>query len=202
MRALMAFCLSMYVAPFAAAQTAVEAQLSGQPLMYMKDGKVDGCGIRLVGVVVLSTLKDGIALDASVNIYNTGVGVVKALSYDVTLGAGQAGSKHRTMAIDRFWLKSPSGEATHPQDGQFHKTDDGGGRLYTVTVEDALNLLLAAATGNVVTLGLKRSAESHERIYFGRAKMTEGEKNQVISCMDSLVARMSKSLEVGTPKAP
>jgi hypothetical protein len=181
-----------FVAPQVSAQTQDEAQLIGQPLMYMKAGQVDGCGIRFLGAVMAGNLREGKAIDGSVNIYGDGLGAVKAISYDITRMQPNAGADRRVIPLDRFWFKAPGEEATYPRDGQFHKTDDQGGRLYAVKMEGALDLLVAAVTDKVLTIGLKRSGESRERIYFGRVTMTDAEKDQVRSCLDDLIARLSK----------
>jgi hypothetical protein len=189
MRTLFGIWLSICVAPFAHAQVAEEANLTGQPLMYMKNGQVDGCGVRLIGIVVASNLKKAEAIDGSVNVTMDGYGTVKGLSYDMIPGKAM---ERRNIPIERFWLKAPGSEATHPRDGQFHKTDDVGGRMYIVSVDAALQVLIAAVTDKTINVGLKRTPELRERIYFGRVEMTQGEKDQVLSCLDDLIVRLSK----------
>src|SRR5687767_9454444 len=74
-------------------QVAEEANISGQPLMYMKAGKVDGCGIRFIAVLLDPALRTGRGVDGSINVWAVGGAAVKGLTYDLDVAAMQAGMK-------------------------------------------------------------------------------------------------------------
>ena len=72
----------------ASAQGLMEARLDGQPLVYMRDGAVDACGIRIVVVDVPAAFNQAsliTAYDVSFNIKSSGHAVVNAGSTDADL---------------------------------------------------------------------------------------------------------------------
>ena len=83
------------------AQNLIEAQILGQPLVYMKAGKLDGCGIRLIVVDMPVSLKDNNPIpvwDLSFNMYLPGRGAVKIGSYNVSaaeMRIGKPGPKSK-----------------------------------------------------------------------------------------------------------
>src|SRR5262245_4337176 len=62
------------------AQNMIEMSLVGQPLQYLKDGSVSGCGVRVVGFV--PTREERVpreAVDVSFNIFLPFDGMVKGI---------------------------------------------------------------------------------------------------------------------------
>jgi hypothetical protein len=155
--------------------------------MYMKAGKVDACGIRVLGVTINADLATGLGVDGSINIYASGLSAVKGLSYDVKVGALKAGAKPRGVPLESFWFKAPGQDATHPIDGKFHDGEDIGSKLYVAKAETILEIYKAIIDGQALTIGVKRTQERSERIYFGRVKMSEEEHRQAITCLAELL---------------
>ena len=146
-------CLSLALCGFcnvAFGQAAEEAQITGQPLMYMKSGKVDGCGIRFIAVLIDPTLRGGRGVDGSINLWASGAAVVKGLSYDIDVAAMRSGTKAKRAQVERFWLKAPGQPATNPADGRFHNSDDEGAKLYGVKFDEGFELYKAAFEGGDV----------------------------------------------------
>jgi hypothetical protein len=154
--------------------------------MYMKSGKVDGCGIRFIAVLIDPTLRGGRGVDGSINLWASGAAVVKGLSYDIDVAAMRSGTKAKRAQVERFWLKAPGQPATNPADGRFHNSDDEGAKLYGVKFDEGFELYKAAFEGALITIGVKRSNERGERLYFGKVDMSDGEKAQALSCLSEL----------------
>jgi hypothetical protein len=114
------------------------------------------------------------------------MGAVKGLSYDVDVAAMRAGSKPRAAQLERFWIKAPEANATHPEDGRFHDSEDVGGKIYSVSFEAGLAIYKAIFDGASIAIGLKRIEERGDRIYFGKVDMSEAEKQQAIGCLVEL----------------
>jgi hypothetical protein len=53
--------------------------------------------------------------------------------------------------------------------------------------ETILEIYKAIIDGQVLTIGVKRTQERGERIYFGRVKMSDEEHRQAIACLVELL---------------
>lgn len=73
--------IALFASGVTQAQNVIPLQISGQPLQYMKDGTVTGCGVRMVGVRPTAPGRAEI-FDVSINVYTSGVSVLKGLSYN------------------------------------------------------------------------------------------------------------------------
>ena len=74
------FLLLACVALNAAAQGVVPTEMNGQPLQYMKDGKVIGCGIRIIAGRALGDDSFEFS-EVSVNLYASGTALIKGVAY-------------------------------------------------------------------------------------------------------------------------
>jgi hypothetical protein len=164
-------------------QAAEEAQITGQPLVYVKAGKLEGCGVRFVAALIGPNLKTGRGFDASVNVWTGGPAAVKALSYNVDVGAINAGSKPKASPLESFWIRAPGHQPTRPVDGYFRDSEDVGGKIYGVSFDMALPIFKAVFEEGPLMFGLQRKGERGERIYFGTIKMSDAERDQTLKCL-------------------
>lgn len=169
------------------AQSMEEAQISAQPLVYMKQGKLEGCGIRFIGVLLAPNLKTGRGLDTSVNIWTTGMAAAKGLSYDIDVAALRAGGKTNRAPINSFWIKAPDSNATSPLEGRINDSDDAGGKIYLIAFDSALPIFRAVIEEKSLMFGVGRQNETGEKIYFGVAKLSKAELEQITQCLREMV---------------
>src|SRR5687767_477882 len=91
----------MLFAMTAKAQNIVAVEISGQPLQYMKDGAVIGCGLRmLAGHSVGDHFEYA---DVSVNLYSEGHVLFKGSSYVARLNSGTPSGKPSAQAVRSAW---------------------------------------------------------------------------------------------------
>ena len=174
----------------AEAQNVISTQIVGQPLVYMKDGNVNGCGVRLI-VVVSPPLPSAAPVpvyDLSFNTFLPGYCVVKGSSSDVpsskTDGAPDF-SKERGIPLTTFWLKAKNKPATSPLTGTL-KGEKPGSILYKADIDAVLPLFAVAAKGETILVGTKRQGENFERIFTGAIAMPVNEIEEVIQCLDEI----------------
>ena len=90
-----------------AAQSMVEVEMTGQPLLYSQNGVTNGCGIRIVGVLPAgsspaNTIK---SFDVSSNYWSNGRSLVKMIGQLTTVDGKPAGTSKR-LPLFGGWLKA------------------------------------------------------------------------------------------------
>jgi hypothetical protein len=177
-------CISLLLhASICVAQGMNEAKIEGQPLQYIKEGAVNGCGVRLFSFELNQDLMTGQGWDGSINVWASGVANVKGLTYDLNIKEMESGKRPKHGEIEKFWLKAPGSRATTPRDGKIFPGEDAGSILYVTEIDVALALFDAVFQDKSITVGLRRKGERSDRLYFGRAKLSDAERQQLILCM-------------------
>lgn len=195
MRTLMSLCLVL-MASSALAQAVFPSDIRGQPLMYMKDGIVEGCGVRFLIIDIVPGRNVVPVYDMSFNLYRT-FAAVKAGSYDVhidELRAGKPMGTEKRVSLTTAWLKAANTPATTPLNGM-HQSDDKGFFLYEADVERVTPLFLAVMRGESISVGARREKDKGDRIFAGPVKLDPAELEQLTQCAAELVS------DVGTPTA-
>ena len=178
----------------ASSQDVVETGLDGQALVYMKDGVIDGCGIRVL-VVDLPAAYNQVSLitayDVSFNLKPSGLAVVQARSTDATLSDYESGDKNRRRAIapEKFWLKASGARPTAPDkrmNGTMLPGDDRGSVVYLSELDSVIALFTAHGARKPISMGVIRPGMRTERVFSGQINMSDSERKQVSSCLDEL----------------
>ncbi len=162
-----------------------EVMMSGQPLQYTKDGRITGCGVRIVAVAEPPTIPGTFEmLDVSFNVADPGIGLVKGGASSVTYKDLQNRKKGPPRAIRTIWIKRPGKTATQPLDGRYRSSPtDKGALLYGTDLGVATDLMDAVMEADAeVQIGLTRVGEDLERIYYGKVKLSDSERKQLIAC--------------------
>ena len=179
------------------AQNVIGAQIVGQPLVYMKAGKLDGCGIRLMIVDTPPSFNDKRPVpvwDLSFNLYLPGNGAVKVGSYNVSpaeLKSGKPSAKPIGVPTASGWLKAPNADATAPL-SQIGKSEDPGFILYWTELDSVLALFKSYMSGEAILVGTRRTGAKSDRIFSGPIEMAESEKRQVDQCLTEFLAVTTK----------
>lgn len=166
------------------AQTMIEANLTGQPLSYQKNGVVTGCGMRIFAFVQTPGSQMGRVLDASFNFWDGGQSLVKAIFSEYDAQALQRGQKMRALPISRVWLKASGSKATDPLNGKVSPGEDEHSIIYATSLDSVLDLFLTVLDKQPISIGLQQKTDKQERIYFGTVALTDSEARQVRLCLD------------------
>lgn len=166
------------------AQPVDVSDMTGQPLMYMKDGVVHGCGLRIMGGTEKA---DGEfrMFDVSLSVYAAGVTILKAVSYDVTPAEAKSNKPARRVNVVSAWVKAPNEPATKPI-GAVRQSESEVALLYTTQVDALVAVLKAQSQGAPMNVGIRRLGESAERIQSGPIALSSEERKQLSQCISEL----------------
>ena len=175
----------------ASAQNIDLANMTGQPLQYMKDGGLDGCGLRIVAVRPLA----GDRMEAcvvSVNIYVNGSAVVKAIAYAPmsTIKAVEP----REVKVASSWIKAPGNKPAVAM-SEPYAGDSKLSLLFLTDPRPTFAVLMAQQQGKQIQISVRRSGQSPERILAGEVKLQSGEAVQLSQCLDELLKAMQAAAE-------
>lgn len=173
------------------AQNVVEVEFQGQPLMYMKDGKLDGCGVRLVGINASpSPTAIWQIIDISFNIMAPGMATVKLSTHNTTMAAMKSGAKPSYLYVERGWIKAENKNATTPLPGStFIRGEDKNSVLYVTSVESIFELFNAEQDRQQIYVGIRRRGDTFESIYSGRLALSPQESGEVGKCLKEFLSR-------------
>lgn len=172
-----------------AAQGVVPTKLLGQPLRYMTDGNVSGCGLRVLGGQPTRGTRLWRWFDVSVNMFSDGTGAVKITSQDLNAADVEKGrtGPPKLVPIRSGWLKAPGQPATIPLDGKQRTAADGVSLLYPAEPERVFAVILGAAFGDTISVGLRRPTDTNETIYTGKVELSAQESDELAQCIKELV---------------
>lgn len=170
------------------AQGMHEAVIVGQPMQYMKDGRVSGCGVRLIGLVSPATNNPAIGFDVSFNLDFEGFGFVKGgglrVYYD---GTGRAIQERKVIKPIKLWIRAPGHAATMPAGGRvFDGQDPPQMIMYATSIDSSAALFLAVSQRRSVQVGVHFLGEATERVFYGVAVLSESESGQLGACISEI----------------
>jgi hypothetical protein len=171
------------------AQMIYQSRITGQPLQYMTDGKVNGCGLRMIAVRSLSddTFE---SVDASVNLYAT-TAVFKAAATVVSADA----KKTNVKRVVEAWVKGAGSQATSVV-GKAVEGADRLSRLYVTPFASAMGVFKSQVDGKPVQIGLKHEgSRGMTTIFAGKIELTEAERDQMEMCLDDLIKGAQETLK-------
>lgn len=168
-----------------------EIAMVGQPLQYTEAGKVNGCGIRVVGTTTpLAGVPDVHVVDASFNLFLPATGMVKGGLRTTAVakflrGEGLANAK--PVAITAIWFKAPGREITKPLTGpQLGSPVDKGALMYATAPAQVLELVQAVQNKETIQVGFAVKQRGLDQTYFGRVELSESELVQMAQCFGDL----------------
>jgi hypothetical protein len=165
---------------FAASAHAAGMPIVAQPLVYTRDGEVQGCGARLTG----GEAGAGAAsewFDVSFNVFRGGLALAQSYAYELKRSAYGGDARPARVPVQSAWLKAQSGGARLGENLERRDT-----LVYRLVLDDALALFRALAAGDSVTVGIKRWGESAESVYAGKPQLTEDARIRIASCLAAL----------------
>ena len=183
MRRAIAVAFAAWVLTSAAAEKPAAIQFGTEPLTHSRDGRVEGCGVRLTGGDAPAAGPSR-WLDVSLNVFRRGVGVVQAITYEMPRSRYDSESRPERVGIQRVWLK-PDEEAGSTRLGE--NTEARDTLVYTVTLDEAAGLFRSVAGGRRLQVGLRAWGRPRETVYAGSVEMDENTRAQLETCMAALV---------------
>lgn len=171
----------------ASAQSMIEVDLVGQPLSYSKDGVVNGCGVRVVGVISpVPGDKTFKSFDVSANIWKSGQALVKMIGEETPISE-PIPSKSRRVSLRYGWLKAEGKTPASPIGGDFKASlDDKGAYLFPVALDGSIEFILAVVRNERVQVAIRRDAKA-DWIYSGMVRLSDLETNQVRNCLKEIL---------------
>ena len=171
-----------------------QIELIAQPLVNVKQGDITGCGYRLIGSKINTSVgKKSNAIDLSFNLYIEGVAAVKGGLLEFDVKSLQENKSPKPIAIKNFWVKSKGAKATHPINNQIIKSQSPVGYLlYTTEVENVVPLFGAVYSREQVMIGYRHANEDFDRVFNGVITLTAAEEGQIQDCVNELLSNMDK----------
>lgn len=180
---ILAFSLS------ANAGNVVNAMFQTQVLIIQSNGKVNGCGVRFVGVQEI-TLNNQVVrvVDGSFNVYSPGIGLTKAgMSTTNSNDVIQGGRSSISADIKSYWMRRVGGSINQTLDGKFSKSTDTKGFLMQAITEDSfLDLLQAVNSDKEFQVGVTQLKDNGEWIFAGKLTMGEVDYGRLRDCLKTL----------------
>jgi hypothetical protein len=176
-----------------------EVMLSAQPQQFTKEGAIDGCGVRLVGIAEpVPRHKKVPVFDVSFNVVNPSGGIVKGGLMDLPVQAMLKGDLNAAVEvpIKNLWLRAPGSTATKPTRGKPLKAaSQKHALMYGTELEPVLDLIAAMKDGKPIQVGFHTTSEDMERVFFGKIEMKEAESAQFAECFTAWSDALMKRLE-------
>lgn len=173
-------------------QNVVPIRLEGQPLMYMKDGRPRGCGIRIFGFHETAPPGTLQMVDVSVNVHVDSPAAVKLTAANSTISELATGGKPRPVRVASGWVRAENAAATQPLQGKTAAGEDGLSLLYWTDADSVLSIFTAQAEQRSIMIGVRRDQDTAERIYVGPLTMSGAESKQVTQCLRELSASLPR----------
>lgn len=176
---LLAYCAD--TAGIVHAQDTPTVPIAAQPLVYMKDGAVQGCGLRLTGGEPSATGASS-WFDVSFNVFRRDVALAQSIAYEIKHSEYEGDSRPARVAVQSTWLRAPVGGTRLGEN-----TERRESLIFTLLMEDALSLFEAVATGQPVTLGIKRWGQRVDSVYTGTPAVSAESRGVIGNCLAALV---------------
>lgn len=179
----------------AQAGTVEQALIIAEPQMQVKDGALEGCGMRLKSMPIdTAGLASTVVIDMSFNIYRSGMTLLKGGAVRIALREPSRGQASNAP-IESFWMKAQSSRPTKPLHGHVMEAENPGYLLYGETLPEVSKLFNGLVDGTPLTLGVRLKGESIDRIYSGIPRLSDADRAQHAECLGGLVGQMKSDLE-------
>lgn len=189
MKNLLRFLVSVAFSLSANAGNVVNAMFKTQVLISQSNGKVNGCGVRFVGVQEI-TLNNQVVrvVDGSFNVYSPGIGLTKAgMSTTNSNDVIQGGRSLISAGIKSYWMRRVGGSVNQTLDGKFSKsTDTKGFLMQAITEDSSLDLLQAVNSEKEFQVGVTQLKDNSEWIFAGKLTMGEVDYGRLQDCLKIL----------------
>jgi hypothetical protein len=162
------------------AQVPASLAIAALPLTHVRDGQVQGCGMRFTGGEARSPVSSW--FDVSINVFRRGIGIAQSIAYEIRRSEVEGDSRPTIAPVESTWVRA--GERTARRG---ENTARNGSLVYTLVSDDVVDVFEAVARDEPVTLGIKRWGEASDIVYMGRAMMNDESRHQIGACLVELL---------------
>jgi hypothetical protein len=181
--------LSLLFSVSAAAGNVVNTQFKTQVLISQSNGKLNGCGVRFVGIQEI-TLSNQVVrvVDGSFNVYSEGIGITKAGMSTTNSNEVIKGNRSSTSTeIKSYWMRRVGGGVNQSVDGKFSKsTDTKGFLIQPITVDSFLDLVQSINSDKEFQIGVSQKKDNGEWVFAGQLTMGEIDLGRLQDCLRTL----------------
>lgn len=167
----------------------VTTMFKTQVLISQGNGKVNGCGVRFVGIQEI-TLNNQVVrvVDGSFNVYSEGIGITKAgMSTTNSNDVIQGNRSSISTDIKSYWMRRAGGSVNQSVDGKFSKsTDTKGFLIQAITADSFLNLLQAVNSDKEFQIGVTQQKGNGEWVFAGKLTMEDVDSRRLQDCLRTL----------------
>ena len=167
----------------------VTTMFKTQVLISQGNGKVNGCGVRFVGIQEI-TLNNQVVrvVDGSFNVYSPGIGLTKAGMSTTNSNDVIKGNRSSTnTGIKSYWMRRVGGSVNQSIDGKFsNSTDTKGFLLQAITEDSSLDLLQAVNSDKEFLIGVTQLNDNGEWVFAGKLTMGEVDYGRLQDCLKTL----------------
>lgn len=153
--------------------------IEAQPLLHMREGRVQGCGVRLTGGA--PSIPASSWFDVSFNLFRRGVGVAQSIAYELRRSDYTGEARPARVPVQSTWLRAAQGSVRRGENVDRRET-----LVYTMVTDDVLALFEAVASGQPLTLGIKRWDQRTDAVYTGTPQLTDDSRHQIGDCLAAL----------------
>jgi hypothetical protein len=154
--------------------------MDAAPLVYERDGMVQGCGVRITGGEPGASAPSS-WFDVSFNVFRRGVALAQSYAYEMRPSAYDAESRPERVPVQSTWLAVADGAVRRGEN-----TEQRDSLVYALVVDDALSLFQALAEGRPLRLGIKRWDQRDDTVYSGAPTLSGDTRNRIGDCLASL----------------
>jgi hypothetical protein len=180
-RAVPLIACALLAAGGAYAQPQASTLMEAQPLMHVRDGKVQGCGLRLTGGEAGKQASSW--FDVSFNVFRRGLGLAQSIAYEIRRSDYEGNSRPAKVPVQSTWLKVSDGNTRVGENAERRDT-----LIYTLVMDDVLALFEAVANGDPVTLGIKRWGQRADAVYTGAPLLSSDSRHRMSACLADLAS--------------
>jgi hypothetical protein len=152
--------------------------LTAQPLTHVRDGQVQGCGLRLTGGKAGRAASSW--FDVSVNVFGAGGSLVQSVVYEIK-ASDDGEARPARVPVRSTWIRVGEGSPRRGENIERRKT-----LVYSLLGDDALALFEALAEGRTIAVGIRRWREPEESVHKGAPVLDEAARAAVAECLGSL----------------
>ena len=170
------------IASGVSAQSEPSGLMQAQPLLHVRNGQVQGCGLRLTGGEPGKQASSW--FDVSFNLFRSGPGLAQSIAYEIKRSEYAGDSRPTQVPVQSTWLKVHDGAARLGENTERRDT-----LVYTLLMDDVLALFEAVANGDPVTLGIKRWGQRTDVVYTGAPLISSDSRDRMSTCLAGLALR-------------
>lgn len=169
------------VASAAAPAYAAGIPMAAQPVVHTRDGTVQGCGARLTGGE--TAFSTGSAwFDVSFNVFRNGYALAQSYAYELRSSAAyDSDARPARVPVQSAWLKAPQGSPRVAENPERSDT-----LIWRLLLDDAVALFQALASGDTITVGIKRWDQPIASVYAGTPALTDEDRRALAECLARL----------------